>query len=130
MKKKKSSNAGCILGIAIFLLITISSSVYYRNYKKPLPLSDTISWADAAEKCKAQYKAQRPAGMVKVSNCRKRTEDDDFFYFFWKRPLSIFIKNSDGGQDAYPGTCQVARKSGKIVHLTLNKKVLVNTVEK
>lgn len=130
MPKKNSSRTGCIFLLVTFSLIIIASFLFYPepgNKEKP---SGKISWADAAEKCKAKYKAQRPAGVVKVPNCRKRTEDDDFFYFIWRKPLSIFIKHSKGSQKAYPGTCQVSRESGEIVYLTLNKRVLVNKLKK
>ena len=87
--------------------------------------TDAISWAAAVEKCKAKYKSQRPAGTIKVSNCRKRLWDDEYFYFYWSKPLLIFIKEADGRQSKKSGTCQVARESGEIVYMTLNDTILV-----
>ncbi len=130
MNNKKTSVTGCLILFVAIFLIAIFSSMFMQNSRDQPLATDSLSWADAAEKCKAKYKAQRPAGMVKVSNCKKRTADDEFFYFSWKRPMSIFIRNSTGEQKAYSGTCQVSRKSGEIVHLTLNKKVLVNKAKK
>ncbi len=130
MKKKKIYRAGCLFVVIVFFLIAMFTTMFKQTPRDQPLASDSLSWAAAAEKCKARYKAQRPAGMVKVANCKKRTADDNFFYFSWKKPMSIFIRNSNGEQHSYPGTCQVARKSGEIVHLTLNKKVLVNTIKK
>jgi len=87
--------------------------------------TDVLSWATAQQKCKAKYKSQRSKGVVKVSNCRKRLWDDDYFYFYWKRPQSIFVKKSNGEQVAYSGTCQVSRKTGDIVYMTQGKMELV-----
>jgi len=130
MPKKNSSRTGCLFLIVTFSLIIIVSFLFYPEQGNKDKAPGNISWADAAEKCKAKFKAERPAGVVKVPNCRKRTEGDNFFYFIWRRPLSIFIRNSKGGQKAYPGTCQISKESGKIVYLTLNKKVLVNKLKK
>ncbi|MEA3469849.1 MAG: hypothetical protein U9R57_16730 [Thermodesulfobacteriota bacterium] len=130
MKKMKTSRAGCLVLLTAVFLIAMVASMFRQNSRNQSLSSDGLSWADAAEKCKAKYKSQRPEGVVKVSNCKKRTEDDDFFYFSWRKPLSIFIRNSNGGQVAYSGTCRVSRKSGEIVHLTLDKKVLVDKAKK
>ena len=69
--------------------------MYYRNVNdQSPPETDTISWADAVEKCKSKYEAYRP-GQIKAPNCRKRTEDADYFYFSWSKPLTIFVEKSD-----------------------------------
>ena len=129
MKQQVKTKIGCLAAIVFLFSIGIVYSIF-RPDSSVQYSTDAISWAEAAEKCKAEYMSQRPAGTVKVSNCKKRLEDDDYFYFFWSKPLSIFIKKSDGGRLRYPGTCQVSRESGEIVYLTLNKKVLVRKIQK
>jgi hypothetical protein len=131
MKSKISSRTGCIAAVAFFFLIAISSSWYYRHVKEQSPrAADGISWAAAVEKCKNKYEAYRPAGQINAPNCRKRTEDADYFYFSWSKPLAIFVKKSNGQTITNSGKCQVSRKSGEIVYMTLGKTVLVNKLRK
>jgi hypothetical protein len=126
MKSKISSRIGCISAVVFFFLIAIFSSWYYRYAKEQQVATDGISWADAVEKCKRKYEAYRPAGQIKAPNCRKRTEDADYFYFSWSKPLAIFVMKSNGQTSSYGAKCQVSRESGEIVHMTLNKQVLLN----
>lgn len=131
MKSKRSSRTGCITAVAFFFLITILSSWYYRYVKEPpQQATDAISWAAAVEKCKEKYEAYSPAGRVKAPNCRKRTEDADYFYFSWSKPLAILVEKSNGRTVSNDGKCQVSRESGEIVYMTFNKKLLVNKLGK
>lgn len=125
MKTEKSSKIlSLIIAAAIFLAVLFISLFFSKSAVEVLE-KDTISWADAAEKCKDKYKSLRPPGTIKVSNSRKRLWDEDYFYFYWKKPLSIFIKNSSGVLTKNSGTCQVSRESGEIVYMSLNDKELV-----
>ena len=115
------------LGIvgAVFFLAVILSSMFFGKSGVEVLETDVLSWADAAEKCKAKFKSQRSAGGINISNCKKRLWDDEYFYFYWGKPLAIFIENANGKQVAYSGTCQVSRTTGDIVSMTLNKKSLL-----
>ncbi len=130
MKKKIDPQKGLIIAAAGFFVIVILSYVFFGGAAIKVLDTDVISWAAAAEKCKAKYKDQRSPGLVKVSNCRKRLWDDDYFYFYWSKPLSIFIKTSAGKQSAHSGTCQVSRTKGDIVYMTLDKKEIVKKSKK
>jgi len=125
MKTRKSSKAVSLIIAAVIFLAVLFVSQFFSKSAVEVLEKDTLSWADAAEKCKDKYKSLRPAGTIKVSNSRKRLWDDEYFYFYWKKPLSIFIKDSNGGLTRNSGTCQVSRESGKIVYMTLNDKELV-----
>lgn len=129
MKYHVKSRIGCLAAIVFLFSIGVLYPIF-RPDPSVEQSTDVISWAEAVEKCKTKFMAQRASGVIKASNCKKRLEDEDYFYFSWNKPMSIFIKNSGGGQAAYPGTCQVSRKSGEIVYLTLNKKVLVQKIKK
>jgi hypothetical protein len=126
MKKKKSSQAVSLLIAAVIFLGVLAAFFFLGESGVEVLEADSISWAGAAEKCKDKYKSLRPAGTIKVSNSRKRLWDEKYFYFYWKKPLSIFIKDSNGVQSRNSGTCKVSRESGKIVYMTLNEKELVN----
>jgi hypothetical protein len=115
-----------VLAVVVLVLCTIPAFMFLGDSGVEVLETDTISWAAAAEKCKDKYKSLRPKGVIKVSNCRKRLWDDNFFYYYWSKPQSIFIKNSKGEKIRHKGTCQVDRKSGEIVYQTLNDTVLVN----
>ncbi len=130
MKKKKNSRVVSLVVPAIFFLAIFLAFIFLGDSGVEVLETDTISWAGAVEKCKTKYKSQRPAGIVKVSNCRKRLQDDEYFYFYWSKPLAIFIKDSMGGQSKNSGTCQVERESGEIVYMTLNDTVLVKKPRK
>ena len=125
MKKKKSSRVLSLIVTTIFFLAIFLAFIFLGESGVEKLETDAISWAAAVEKCKVKYKSQRPAGTIKVSNCRKRLWDDNYFYFYWSKPLSIFIKESNGRQTKNSGTCQVERESGEIVYMTLNDMVLV-----
>ena len=124
---KKSTQAGSTLAGIILLLLVVLAFIFLREPAVHVLETDTISWAAAAEKCKAKYISQKPVGHVKVSNCRKRLWDDESFYYYWSKPQSIFIKDSTGKYIRHRGTCQVDRKNGDIVYMTLNERVLVDT---
>ncbi len=126
MKTKISSRTGSLLILAVLLPAAILAFVLFADTGVKRLETDVISWADAAEKCKEKYKSFYSPGTVKTPNCKKRLEDDTYFYFYWRKPLSILIRKSNGEQITYPGTCQVSRNSGKIVHITLNKKEIGN----
>ncbi len=113
-----------VITLTVFLLIAVLSFMFLSNSGVQTLETDVLSWADAAEKCKRKYTSLYSPGSVKIPNCKKRLEDDDYFYFYWRKPLAIFIKNAAGEQNPYPGTCQVSRTTGDIVHMTLSKKVL------
>lgn len=130
MKKNADTKIGCILTAALFVLITVLYSQFYSPINTQRSESDEISWVAAAEKCKAQYRTISSSWKVKVPNCRKRTEDDQYYYFSWTRPVSIFIEEANGQKSANEGKCQVEKKSGEIVYMTLNKSEVVNKIEK
>lgn len=131
MKYSRSSRIGCITAVAFFLLIILSSAWYHRYMKKPVAsVNEGISWANAAEKCKGKYEAYRSLGEVTAPNCRKRTEDDDFFFFSWSKPLALIVKKPNGQISKISGTCRVAKESGEIVYMTLGKTVLVDNPKK
>ena len=126
MKSKVSSKIGCAIAVAFFFLIIILSSLYYRFVDtQQVEIKNGISWAAAVEKCKSKYEAYRPSGQIKAPNCRKRTEDREYFYFTWKKPLAIILRKSDGTITKIAAKCQVSKESGKIVSMTLGKSVLV-----
>jgi len=125
MKTKKSYTVLSFLIAAIIFLVILFVSLFFSKSAVDVLEKDTISWAGAAEKCKDKYKSLRSTGTIKVSNSRKRLWDDEYFYFYWKKPLSIFIKDSNGKLTRNSGTCQVSRESGEIVYMTLNNKELV-----
>ena len=127
---KISAQTGSIITVIVFFVLVFLASLFLGESAMEVLETDKISWAAAAEKCKAKYKSQRPAGVIKVSNCRKRLWDDEYFYYYWSKPQSIFIKQSNGEQIRYDGTCQVDRKSGEIVYLTLNDRELVRKIRK
>ncbi|MBN4071640.1 hypothetical protein JYT30_00595 [Desulfotalea psychrophila] len=129
-KMKNSVQTGSIIGGVGFILVIILVFWFFGESGVEVLETDTISWAAAVEKCKVKYKSQRPAGLIKVSNCRKRLWDDEYFYFYWSKPQSIFIKKSTGEQVRYDGTCQVERKTGEIVYMTLNDRELVKKIRK
>jgi hypothetical protein len=122
---KISAQTGSIIGGIGFILFIILAFWFLGESGVEVLETDTISWAAAVEKCKVKYKSHRPAGLMKVPNCRKRLWDDEYFYFYWSKPQSIFIKKSTGEQVRYDGTCQVERKTGDIVYMTLNGRELV-----
>jgi len=126
MKKKKSSQTVSLLIAGVIFLGVLVAFLFLGESGVEVLETDSLSWADAAEKCKDKYKSLRPAGTIKVSNSRKRLWDEKYFYFYWKKPQSIFIKDSNGVQTRNSGTCQVSRESGDIVYMTLNDKELVN----
>ena len=126
MKKKKSSQTVSLLMAGVIFLGVLVAFLFLGESGVEVLETDSLSWADAAEKCKDKYKSLRPAGTIKVSNSRKRLWDEKYFYFYWKKPQSIFIKDSNGVQTRNSGTCQVSRESGDIVYMTLNDKELVN----
>ncbi len=126
MKKKSSSRTGCLILIIFLCLIVVGSSLYYRNVKEqPLQNSNSVSWVKAVERCKSKYEAYRP-GSIKAPNCKKRTEDDEYFYFTWKKPLAIIFKNKDGKSVKISAKCNVSKADGKITYMTLGKTVIVN----
>lgn len=130
MKKNIDTKIGCFLTAALF----VSIAVLYRGLpffsNATPPPSDEISWARAAEKCKTRYENLHDSWKVKIPNCRKRTEDDNYFYFYWTKPVSIFVTQSNGKKSANKGKCQVAKKSGDIVYMTFNKSVVVDKLPK
>ena len=129
MKKNLDTKIGCLLTAALFVLI----AVLYRGFpfsNSPPPPSDEISWARAVEKCKTRYENLHDSWKVKIPNCRKRTEDDSYFYFYWTKPMSIFVTQSKGKKSANKGKCQVDKKSGTIVYMTFNKSVVVDKLPK
>ncbi len=131
MNSQKKTRIGCAGAVLFFLLIVISSTLYYQNARlKQPPSTDAISWIDAVEKCKRKYEAYKTAGQIKAPNCRKRSEDDEYFYFSWSKPLAIIVKRSDGVLKKSAAKCQVAKANGDIVYMTLDKAVLVNTLKK
>lgn len=115
---------GCLLTAVLFVLI----AVLYKGFSfdDPLPSSDQISWAKAAEKCKDRYKNLHNSWKVKIPNCRKRTDDDHYFYYYWKKPLAIFVEQSNGRKSVNEGECQVDKSSGEIVYMTFNASVVVD----
>ena len=131
MKNQKKTRIGCVGAIVFFLLIVISSTLYYRNARqKASPPKDTITWIDAVEKCKRKYEAYTSVGQIKAPNCRKRSEDDEFFYFSWSKPLAIIVRKSNGVLKKSAAKCQVAKADGEIVYMTLDKSVLVSRSKK
>lgn len=131
MNSQKKTRIGCTAAVLFFLLIVISSTVYYRKagLKQPPP-TDAITWIDAVEKCKRKYEAYTPAGQIKAPNCRKRSEDNEYFYFSWSKPLAIIVRRPDGVLKKSAAKCQVDRANGDIVYMTLGKIVLVNESKK
>ncbi len=130
MKSKQKSRIGCGLAIAFLVLVAAASSWYYMKKGPVQAAGEGIGWARAVEKCKSRYDSFRPSGMVNAPNCRKRTEDKEFFYFSWKKPLAIYVRNSSGKIINTPGECQVSKTSGEIVYMTLGREVLVQKVKK
>ena len=129
MKKNIDTKIGCLLTAALFVLIAVLyKGVPFLN--TPSPPSDEISWARAAEKCKTRYENIHDSWKVKIPNCRKRTEDDSYFYFYWKKPMAIFVEQANGKKSANKGECRVAKKSGKIVYMTFNRSVVVDKLPK
>jgi len=129
VKKNLDTKIGCFLTAILFVLI----AVLYKGFPfktSPPPPSDEISWAKAVEKCKTRYENLQESWEVKVPNCRKRTEDEDYFYFYWTKPVSIFVTTSGGQKSANKGKCQVEKKSGAIVYMTFNKSVVVDKLPK
>lgn len=130
MGEKNSSRVGCLIVLAFFFLLGVFSAVYHRYLKSPSPPpAEGVSWADAVEDCKSRYEALRP-GLINAPNCKKRTEDDNYFYFSWSAPLAIYVKNAKGEVVNTPAKCQVSKGSGEIVYMVLDKNVLVNKVGK
>ena len=125
MRKSLDTKIGCLLTAGLFVLIAVLYKGVSFLDPEPPP-SDHISWAKAAEKCKDRYKNIYDSWKVKIPNCRKRTEDDHTFYFYWKKPLSIFVEQSNGKKSANNGECFVDKKSGKIIYMTFNKSVVVD----
>ncbi len=106
----------------------IAIALLYNGWpfnRTPAPTTDEISWARAAEKCKARYETLNSEWKVKIPNCRKRTEDENSFYFYWQKPMAIFVEQPSGKKSANKGTCEVDKKSGEIVYMTFNKSVVV-----
>ncbi len=125
MKTERSSRTGCGLAVVFLVLISVGSSWYYMKKEDEKTTGNEISWARAAELCKSRYEASAPAGKIKAPNCKKRTEDHEFFYFSWKKPLAIFVQDAKGKVVKTSAECQVSKKSGKIVYMTLGREVLV-----
>lgn len=130
MRKNTGTKIGCILTATLFVLIALLYSRFYSPRNVQQPEIDGISWAAAAEKCKARYRTISSSWKVKVPNCRKRTEDDQYYYFSWTKPMSIFIEEANGKKSANKGKCQVEKKTGEIVYMTLNKSEVINKIEK
>ena len=127
MRKSGGTKIGCFLTAALFVLIAL----LYRgvDFLNPTPPpSDEISWAKAAEKCKDRYRNIHESWRVKVPNCRKRTEDENLHYFYWRKPVSIFVEQANGHKSANNGDCFVDKKSGKIVYMSFNKSIVVDTL--
>ena len=125
MKKNLDTKIGCFLTAMLFVLIAVLYTRFPFVGSNESVDTGEISWADAAEKCKARYKTISSSWKIKVPNCRKRTDDEDYFYFYWRRPVSIFVEQPNGKKSSNNGTCQVAKKSGEIVYMTFNKSVIV-----
>ncbi len=130
MKAERSSRTGCGLAIVFLVLVSVGSSWYYMKKDDEKTPGNGISWARAVELCKSRYEASAPVGKIKAPNCRKRTEDQEFFYFSWKKPLAIYVRSSQGKVVNTPAECQVSKKSGEIVYMTLGKDVLVKKIPK
>ena len=130
MRKNTDTKIGCVLTAGLFILIAVLYSRFYSPRDIQQPESDEISWVDAVEKCKARYRTIGSSWKVKVPNCRKRTEDDLYYYFSWVRPVSIFVEEANGKKSANKGKCQVEKKSGEIVYMTFNKDVVINKIKK
>ena len=127
MRKSGETKIGCFLTAALFVLI----AVLYKgvSFLNPVPSpSDEISWAKAAEKCKDRYRNIHESWRVKVPNCRKRTEDENLYYFYWRKPISIFVEQANGQKSANSGDCFVDKKSGEIVYMSFNKSIVVDTL--
>lgn len=129
MRKKTETKIGCVLTAGLFVLIAVLSSQFYSPVNNQQSKGSGISWVDAVEKCKARYRTISASWKVKVPNCRKRTENDQYYYFFWTKPVSIFVEQADGQKSANNGQCQVEKETGEIVYMTLNKNVVINTRE-
>jgi len=129
VRKNIDTKIGCLLTAVLVVLIAVLYKGFPFNNTPPPP-SDEISWAKAAEKCKTRYKNLYSSWKVKVPNCRKRTEDEKYFYYYWKKPVSIFVEQANGKKSANKGECQVDKKSGEIVYMTFNKSIVVDTLPK
>lgn len=125
MRKTVDTKIGCLLTAALFVLIAVLYKGVAFLEPKPAP-SDEISWAKAAEKCKDRYRTIHESWRVKIPNCRKRTEDEELFYFYWRKPLSIFVEQANGHKSANNGDCFVHKKSGEIVYMSFNKSIVVD----
>lgn len=127
MKNGKKTRIGCLVAMVFFLLMVIFSTLYHKYMKKSPALQvEGVSWATAVEKCKKQYESQAPDGQIKAANCRKRTEDEKYFYFSWSPPLAIFVQGGEGKTISMAARCQVDKKSAEIMYMDLGKKVLIN----
>lgn len=129
VKKNLDTKIGCFLTAVLFVLIAVLYKGLPFNKALPPP-SDEISWARAVEKCKTRYENLNDSWKVKIPNCRKRTDDENYFYFYWTKPVSIFVTQSNGEKSANKGECRVAKKSGDIVYMTFNKRVVVDKLPK
>lgn len=129
MSKKTETKIGCILTAGLFVLIAVLSSRYYSPINDQQSEGGGISWVDAVEKCKTRYRTISDSWKVKVPNCRKRTEDDQYYYFFWTKPVAIFIEQANGQKSVNEGQCQVEKETGEIVYMTLDRSVVVNKIE-
>ncbi len=131
MKNSKKSRIGCLAAMVFFLLLVIFSTLYHRNMNdSSAPQIEVVSWAEAVEKCKNQYESQAPAGQIKAPNCRKRIEDEKYYYFSWSSPLAIYVQDRKGKTINMSAQCQVDKKSAEIVYMDLGKKILINKLPK
>ncbi|MCK5069771.1 MAG: hypothetical protein KAR01_04495 [Desulfocapsa sp.] len=130
MKSKRSSRTGCLVLFVFLCLLVVAATLYYRNVnEEPAPDRNGVSWVVSVEKCKSKYEAYRP-GLIKAPNCRKRTEDNGYFYFSWSRPLAILVTNKAGKITKISAKCNVSKDSGEIVYMSLGKTVIVNKSKK
>ena len=129
MKRNIDTKIGCLLTAVLFVLIAVLYKGFPFNNTPPPPTGE-ISWAKAVEKCKSKYENLHHSWKVKIPNCKKRTDDKTYFYFYWSKPMAIFVEQSNGKKSANKGECRVEKKSGEIVYMTFNKSEVINTLPK
>ncbi len=131
MKGKINTRLGCLSAVVFLVLLTVVISLLRGNKNRWQETEmQAVPWAQAVEMCKMKYKSLASPGVIKVPNCRKRTENDAEHVFSWSRPVGIYIKKDGGGVTTNKGTCVVSKETGEIVYMTLNKKVIVGEKKK
>lgn len=127
MNTKTQTRLGCLFSILFIVLLIVLFSLFLEKTDRSMQKADKegIAWGSAAEKCKEKYKSLPSSGKIKVPNCKKRTETDSEYVFYWSKPLGIIIKKEPDILTINRGTCRVSKQTGEITYMTLNDRVIL-----